>query len=70
MSIQYGTLSEFDLIADYTKRSGFGSEIILGLQSIAENWEHFQDTDEDLCDAYEEVIYQLSEFMKLPKAQS
>jgi hypothetical protein len=70
MSINYHTLSEFDLIADYTKRSGFGSEIILGLQSIADNWDHFQEIDEDLCDAYEEVILQLSEFMKLPKASS
>ena len=64
MSINYHTLSEFDMIADYTKRSGFGSEIILGLQSIKENWEHFQDTDEDLCDAYDEVVYQLSVYVK------
>ena len=70
MSIQYGTLSEFDIVAKYTKESGLGTDLIAGLKSIKENWEHFQDTDEDLCDAYEEVIYQLSEFMKLPKASS
>lgn len=61
MSIQYGTLSEFDIIAKYTKESGLGTDLIAGLKSIKENWD---DLDEDITDAYDEIIYQLSEFIK------
>jgi len=60
MSIQYGTLSEFDIIAKYTKESGLGTDLILGLKSIKENWD---DLDEDITDAYDEIVYQLSEFI-------
>jgi hypothetical protein len=34
---QYNTLSEFDIVAKYTKESGFGTDIIAGLQSIKQN---------------------------------
>ena len=61
MSIQYGTLSEFDIISKYTKESGLGTDMIAGLKSIKENWD---DLDEDICDAYEEVVYQLSVYVK------
>ena len=61
MSIKYGTLSEFDIIAKYTKESGLGTDLIAGLKSIKENWD---DLDEDICDAYEEIVYQLSEYIK------
>jgi len=61
MSIQYGTLSEFDIIAKYTKESGLGTDLIAGLKSIKENWD---DLDEDITDAYDEVVYQLSIFTK------
>jgi len=61
MSIQYGTLSEFDIISKYTKESGLGTDLIAGLKSIKENWD---DLDEDICDAYEEVVYQLSVYVK------
>lgn len=60
MSIKYGTLSEFDIIAKYTKESGFGTDLIAGLQSIKENWD---DLDEDITDAYDEVVYQLGQFI-------
>ena len=61
MSIQYGTLSEFDIVAKYTKESGLGTDLIAGLKSIKENWD---DLDENICDAYDEVVYQLSVFTK------
>ena len=61
MSIQYGTLSEFDIISKYTKESGLGTDLIAGLKSIKENWD---DLDEDITDAYEEVVYQLSVYVK------
>ena len=67
MSITYNSMSEFDIVAKYTKESGFGTDIVSGLKSIKENFDHL---DEYICDAYEEVILQLSEFMKLPKASS
>jgi hypothetical protein len=57
---QYNTLSEFDIVAKYTKESGFGTDIIAGLKSIKENFDHL---DEDICDSYEEVIYQLNQFI-------
>ena len=60
MSIKYGTLSEFDIIAKYTKESGLGTDLIAGLQSIKENWD---DLDEDITDAYDEIVYQLSQFI-------
>jgi hypothetical protein len=58
---QYNTLSEFDIVAKYTKESGFGTDIIAGLQSIKQNFDHL---DEDICDAYEEVIYLLNQFIR------
>jgi hypothetical protein len=61
MSINYHTLSEFDIIAKYTKESGLGTDLIAGLKSIKRNWDNL---DEDTCDAYEEIVYQLSEFIK------
>ena len=35
--------------------------LIAGLKSIKENWD---DLDENICDAYDEVVYQLSVFTK------
>ena len=61
MSIQYGTLSEFDIISKYTKESGLGTDLIAGLKSIKENWDEL---DEDITDAYDEVVYQLSVYVK------
>jgi len=54
-------MSEFDIIAKYTKESGFGTDIVAGLKSIKENFDHL---DEDITDSYEEVIYQLNQFIK------
>ena len=61
MSITYNSMSEFDIVAKYTKESGFGTDIVSGLKSIKENFDHL---DEYICDAYEEVIYQLNQFIK------
>jgi len=61
MSITYNSMSEFDIIAKYTKESGFGTDIVAGLKSIKENFDHL---DEDITDSYEEVIYQLNQFIK------
>jgi mevalonate kinase len=61
MSITYNSMSEFDIVAKYTKESGFGTDIVSGLKSIKEN---FEDLDEYITDAYEEIVYQLSEFIK------
>ena len=61
MSIQYGTLSEFDIVAKYTKESGLGTDLIAGLKSIKQNWDHL---DEAITDSYEEIMYQLSVFIE------
>jgi hypothetical protein len=58
---QYKVLTEFDIVAKYTKESGFGTDLIAGLKSIKENFDHL---DEDICDSYEEVIYQLNQFIR------
>jgi len=58
---QYKVLTEFDIVAKYTKESGLGTDLIAGLKSIKENW---NDLDEDICDACEEVVYQLSVYVK------
>ena len=61
MSIQYGTLSEFDIVAKYTKESGLGTDLIAGLKSIKQNFGYL---DEDITDSYEEIMYQLNQFIR------
>ena len=58
---QYKTLTEFDIVAKYTKESGLGTDLIAGLKSIKQNWDHL---DEDITDSYDEIMYQLSVFIE------
>ena len=58
---QYKILTEFDIVAKYTKESGLGTDLIAGLKSIKQN---FGDLDEDITDSYEEIMYQLNQFIR------